>query len=47
MSDDEFEGFDPEIESAFNGGFAFGLAKFNPDTRSFIGVTPIVEADHE
>ena len=39
MSD--FDGFDSEIESAFNGGFVFGLAKFNPDTKAFVGVRPL------
>ena len=41
MSKNEFEGFDPEIESAFNGGFVFGLAKFNPDTKAFVGIEPL------
>jgi len=41
MSKSSFEGFDPEIELAFNDGSVFGLVKFNPDTKAFVGIKPL------
>lgn len=43
MEQREFEGFDPEIEAAFNNGDVFGLVKFNPDTKEFVGIKPVKE----